>query len=255
LWSVVIPVKPLPLAKTRLRRSLEPEECATLVVAMAADTLSAALASPEVGAGFVVTEDLTVGAMAEEVGAVWVRGEPRGGLNSAVTHGCSAARARRPTAGVAVVSGDLPALAAEELTQCLRAARGASRAFLADAGGGGTTILTVHPGHELCAAFGSGSAAAHEGSGAASLPGAWRSLRRDVDTIEDLAAADRLGLGPQTRTCLRSFSLARHRPARGGGEDRCRVGARASAESAPVIAPPRAPDPRTQHSSPKDGPR
>ncbi|MGW4498871.1 hypothetical protein ACWENR_09660, partial [Micromonospora sp. NPDC004336] len=35
-------------------------------------------------------------------------------------------------------------------------------------------------------------------SGALALAGVWPSLRRDVDTADDLAAAARLGLGPTT---------------------------------------------------------
>ena len=43
------------------------------------------------------------------------------------------------------------------------------------------------------------SAARHRASGAVALDGAWPSLRRDVDTPADLAAALRLGVGAHTR--------------------------------------------------------
>ena len=50
--------------------------------------------------------------------------------------------------------------------------------------------------------FGGGSAARHRASGAVPLDGAWPSLRRDVDTAADLAAALHLGVGAHTRAAL-----------------------------------------------------
>ncbi|TDC57227.1 2-phospho-L-lactate guanylyltransferase, partial [Micromonospora sp. KC207] len=72
------------------------------------------------------------------------------------------------------------------------------RRFVADAPGTGTVLLAAPPGVPLDPRFGVGSAEAHEASGALPLAGDWPTLRRDVDTATDLAAAARLGLGPRT---------------------------------------------------------
>ncbi|HEX8632478.1 MAG TPA: 2-phospho-L-lactate guanylyltransferase, partial [Catenuloplanes sp.] len=98
---------------------------------------------------------------------------------------------------------DLPALRPAELSAALRAAaRRPARRFVADAAGTGTVLLTAPPGTQLQPRFGADSAAAHAASGAVPLGGDWWSLRRDVDTVDDLRAAAALGLGGHTRRLL-----------------------------------------------------
>ena len=70
---------------------------------------------------------------------------------------------------------------------------------MADVAGSGTTLLAAAPGVPPAPRYGPGSAATHRDSGAVALTGDWPSLRRDVDTPTDLAAAAALGLGPATR--------------------------------------------------------
>jgi 2-phospho-L-lactate guanylyltransferase len=62
-----------------------------------------------------------------------------------------------------------------------------------DLPGTGTVLLAAPAGVPLDPRFGVGSAAAHEASGARRLDGDWPTLRRDVDTADDLAAAYALG--------------------------------------------------------------
>jgi 2-phospho-L-lactate guanylyltransferase len=50
--------------------------------------------------------------------------------------------------------------------------------------------------------FGAGSLAAHRDDGATVLDLDVPGLRRDVDTVADLAAAARIGCGPRTRALL-----------------------------------------------------
>ncbi|MEH0939236.1 2-phospho-L-lactate guanylyltransferase, partial [Micromonospora sp. CPCC 205543] len=122
---------------------------------------------------------------------------PDAGLNAALRHGAAAAAA---DAWVAALTADLPALRPAELAAALTAAATppAVRRFVADAPGTGTVLLTAPPGVALAPRFGVDSARAHAASGALPLTGPWPSLRRDVDTAADLAAARRLGLGPGT---------------------------------------------------------
>ncbi len=201
-WSVVVPVKRLDRAKTRLRASLPDADHDALVLAMAADTVSAALACPAVGRVVVVTDDEHAAPDLTALGAVCVPDMPDAGLNPALEHGADEAVRLAPDWGVAVLGSDLPALRPSELAGALAAVTG--RAFVPDAAGTGTTLLAAVPGVPLRPAYGPGSAAAHAASGAAELTGRWPSLRRDVDTRDDLDEAARIGLGPRTATHLRA---------------------------------------------------
>jgi 2-phospho-L-lactate/phosphoenolpyruvate guanylyltransferase len=197
-WSVVIPAKRLPVAKTRLRpltahRSDADAAHRELVLALLADTVAAAVACPAVGAVVVVTDDPAAAAVVRELGARTVADEPDGGLNPALEHGARQA----PGTAVAALSSDLAALRPDELTAALRAAAGSTRAFVADAEGTGTTLLTAVDA-ELLPRFGPGSAEAHLAGGAAPLSGTWPGLVRDVDTEADLRAVLALGAGPRT---------------------------------------------------------
>jgi 2-phospho-L-lactate guanylyltransferase len=120
---------------------------------------------------------------------------PDAGLNPALEHGAAEATRMAPSWGVAVLGSDLPALRPAELAAALAATPAGGRAFVADFAGTGTTLLAASSGVPLAPAYGLGSAAAHARSGAVALAGPWCSLRRDVDTAADLAAAAQLGLG------------------------------------------------------------
>jgi len=190
-WVVVVPVKPAGLGKSRLAGFLGPAERAALARAMALDTIEAAAATAGVVRVLVVTAD-------DEVRAAvpFVVDDPGGGLNAAVRAGV--AQASGP---VAVLLGDLPALRPDDLRAALDQAAEHARAFVADAEGTGTTLLTGLA--DVVPRFGAGSAAAHEAHGHVRLaipPGS--TLRRDVDVPADVAAAAALGVGPRTAAVL-----------------------------------------------------
>lgn len=215
-WSVVVPVKPVRVAKSRLLGLPVPvrEE---LVVAMAADTVAAALACPLVASVHVVTDDPRTAQAVRACGAVVVADEPDAGLNPALAHGAEVAALARPDCGIAALSADLPALTEADLGAALTAAGGHRRALVADADGAGTTLLTVDAGGRLIPAYGEGSRQLHIAGGATDLTlslAGCEGLRRDVDTVEDLAAARRLGVGPRTLSLLsRTSALAPARSA------------------------------------------
>jgi 2-phospho-L-lactate guanylyltransferase len=212
-WSLVLPVKRLAIAKSRLAGAWgarRPE----LALAFALDAAEAALGCPEVQRVLVVTDDPTAAPELVRLGAVVVPDAPRAGLNEALAHGAQQARSLGVARGVAAMSADLPALRAEELGRVLRAAAGSGRAFLADAHGIGTTLLAAAgPEAALEPGFGGRSRERHLGSGAAELALAGvESVRLDVDTPADLAAAEQLGLGART---ARVVAAARTAPAGG----------------------------------------
>lgn len=207
-WSVVVPAKRLAVAKTRLRplTADRPDAEAAhreLVLALLADTVAAAVACPAVGVVLVVTDEPAAAAVVRDLGARVVADEPDRGLNPALEHGARTA----PGTAVAALSSDLPALRPEELAAALTAAAGSARAFVADAQGTGTTLLTAVD-TELLPRFGADSAAAHLAGGAAALSGTWPGLLRDVDTEADLRAALTLGVGPRTTALLGSLRPA-----------------------------------------------
>jgi 2-phospho-L-lactate guanylyltransferase len=225
LWSVVVPVKRRERAKTRLRATLPGADHDALVLAMALDTVAAALACPAVGQVLVVTDDPVAAPALEALGAVCVPDTPDAGLNPALAHGAAEAASRAPSWGVAVLGSDLPALRPAELAAALAAGPAGSRGFVADAAGVGTTLLAAAPGIALRPAYGPGSAAAHAAAGATPLVGGWPSLRRDVDTADDLTEATRLGVGRHTADALRAHSGEARRGHTGDAERRRNAGA------------------------------
>jgi len=205
-WSVVVPAKRLALAKTRLRPVTDAAATAhdDLVLAMLADTVAAALACTAVAEVVVVTDDPAARQVVESLGARTVPDEPDRGLNPALEHGARSAAAT----AVAALSSDLPALRPAELMAALHAAGEFPRAFVADAPGTGTTLLTAVR-TALRPHFGTGSARAHAEDGAVPLGGDWPGLVRDVDTDADLRAALALGVGPRTRALAVHLGAAR----------------------------------------------
>jgi 2-phospho-L-lactate guanylyltransferase len=199
VWVAVVPVKSLSRAKSRLRGALPGVSHDRLVLGLLADTIDAVLACPVVADVLVVTNEPQAAKLATGLGARAVADAPDAGLNPAIAHGAALAGA----VPVAALLGDLPALRPEELDAALAAGSG-RRGFVPDAGGTGTTLLTAPSGTALRPLFGPGSAAAHAASGAEPLVGPWPSLRLDVDTPDDLAAAATLGLGRHTATLYRA---------------------------------------------------
>jgi 2-phospho-L-lactate/phosphoenolpyruvate guanylyltransferase len=200
-WSVLMPVKVLARAKSRLAgpAGLSGPRRAALALALACDTVTAVLGSDAVARVIVITDDQVAGVALAALGALVVPDEPRDGLNAALRHGAAYAAARWPGEGTAALSADLPALRPAQVGRALRAAAAWPTAFVADAAGDGTTLYTAAPGAAFGSAFGPGSRARHAAGGAAELrldgiPG----LRRDVDTPADLRQAVALGLGPHT---------------------------------------------------------
>lgn len=210
LWTLVIPLKPLTRAKSRLSDTAADGLRPGLALAFAQDTVAAALACPAVGDVAVVTDDALAGRELAALGARIVSDEPRGGLNAALTHGVTAVRAARPGSPVAALNADLPALRPLELSRALDAAAEFPRAFLADAAAIGTTLLAAAAAQELLPAFGPDSRARHRASGAVELTlGDVDSVRQDVDTGDDLRAALALGVGRFTAVASAGLGVGR----------------------------------------------
>lgn len=186
-FVLLVPVKASADAKSRL--GLEVEQRLALRHAFALDAVAAARACP-------LVDTYVVGAGAG-LGVPELPDEGDGDLNAALDR--AAASVATSASGVAALLADLPCLRPDDLiTALLEAAAHPGRSFVADAQGTGTTLLVATPGVPLDPRFGAGSAAAHAASGARAVTAEVPTLRRDVDTPDDLAAAIALGVGPRT---------------------------------------------------------
>jgi len=204
-WGLVVPVKLLALAKTRLSAYGDVAR-AELALAFASDVLDAALDCPAVHRVVVVTDDVRAARALAGPRCQVVPDLPGAGLNAALEHGAALLRSSAGALPVAALAADLPALRAEDLSAALQAVPG--RAFVPDADGTGTTLLAARGGHVLGAAYGPGSRARHLASGAHELA-AEPGLRRDVDTPQDLSTALELGVGRHTSAAVAALALPR----------------------------------------------
>ena len=198
-WLVVIPVKGTPDAKSRFGDG----DHTALALAVALDTVEAALAAPGVTGVVVVTSPEAATAFDQTEALVMLEDVPSG-LRGAIELGIETASALGAAGrGTAVLLGDLPALTPAELSAALAAAAEHQLAFVPDAEGTGTALITAADGAVHAPAFGSHSAALHAAAGYVELELPTTSgLRNDVDTLERL---EQLGdrLGTHTREALR----------------------------------------------------
>jgi 2-phospho-L-lactate/phosphoenolpyruvate guanylyltransferase len=199
-WGLVVPVKRLALAKTRLGAYGDAAR-RELALAFACDVVAAALRCPAVVRVLVVTDDERAARELALLGADTAPDDPDAGLNPALAHGADLLREADASLGVATLSADLPALRPADLQAALTAVPEGGRGFVADVTGAGTTLLAAAAPAPLGPAYGPGSAQRHRDSGAVPLPGG-ASLRRDVDVPADLAEAAALGLGARTAAVL-----------------------------------------------------
>lgn len=191
-YALLIPVKDGGAAKTRLGVG-EDGQRARLMAAFARDSVTAALECPAVTV-YVVGDAAGLADLVDDLGVEVLPDEGEGSLNRALAR--AALRVARPDRGVAVMLADLPCLRTADLDAAF--AEAGARSFVADAEGTGTTLLIAPAGEDLDPRFGAGSAAAHRASGAAEIGTGLASLRRDVDTTEDLEAALQYGVGVHT---------------------------------------------------------
>ncbi|MBV9090682.1 MAG: 2-phospho-L-lactate guanylyltransferase [Mycobacteriaceae bacterium] len=200
--ALIIAVKRLAAAKTRLAPVFSAATRERVVLAMLVDTLRAAGKVAMLRGITVVTPDEGAADAARQLGAA-VLADPTpedhpDPLNNAITAAEALITSVTGAApNLVVLQGDLPALQPQELAEAVTAARAHRRSFVTDRHGTGTAALFAF-GTALRPAFGPDSAQRHRHSGAVELTGPWPGLRCDIDTPEDLRAALRLGVGAAT---------------------------------------------------------
>ncbi|MGW0158093.1 2-phospho-L-lactate guanylyltransferase [Mycobacterium sp. NPDC003323] len=196
--GLLIAVKRLTAAKTRLAPVLSAAAREQLVLAMLTDTITAAASVPTVRSITVVTPDPDAAAAARALGAQVFADPTPGGHPDPLNHAIGTAELSSVTPNLVVLQGDLPALRTAELDAALAEAEHHPRSFVGDRHGTGTAALFAF-GAPLDPRFGPESTRRHADSGAVALTGDWPGLRCDIDTPEDLTAALTLGVGAATR--------------------------------------------------------
>ena len=193
--AILIPVRSLEGAKSRLGAVLDAEERRELVERLLRRTVAAALTTPGAGRVVVVSPDADVLDLAAAAGAEGLR-QTTSGLNQGLVE----AREVLLAEGIArllVVPGDLPAVTPDALAALLRAADNATSPVVVlapDRHGRGTNALLLDPPGVIEPDFGGDSRFAHKRL--ASLEGAaYRevfddALALDLDTPDDLLLAE-----------------------------------------------------------------
>ena len=210
LVDLVMPVKPLHAAKTRLRGAADrgvgdPGAHAALTLALAHDTVAAVLEARAVRRLLVISSDPVVAAELAAVG-VEVVPDVTDGLNAALSYGAALLRAADPGARSGRCRPTCPrSRPASSTRPCTTPPRSSPPARA-----GRSAPMRRAPAPRCC------SRRPERTSTRASVPGRRRAtarrgpsplaagpgLRRDVDTGDDLCAAAELGLGPHTRAVL-----------------------------------------------------
>lgn len=217
-WTIIVPVKTLERAKSRLAPELPPGTRRALVVAMATDVITACRNTTRVDKVCVVGSDPEIARIAQVLGAEFVvdptstptapgaapdtsraaRPDP---LNTALSHAMAGVRG-----AVGVVAADLPELDSLLLTRILDVAARHPHSVVTDHRGDGTTMAFWTGSTDRVIHFGPGSADRFRHLGGAEDiavdNAAWGGAARDVDIPEDVAGLDARRVGTATACVL-----------------------------------------------------
>lgn len=223
---VLVPLKDLEAAKTRLAEVLAADQRRALVRAMAADVLAVLAAYPAALAVQVLSDDPEVAELARESGAghwsesVLLAGSsqreqaselPRDPLNRVLQAAAErVAAASAPGDLTLILHADLPCLGHADIDAALAALDQSGGMVLAcDAQGTGSNLLLFASAAPPVFQFGPGSAEAHRhGAEMQKIP--FRCLHlpgvaSDIDTPQDLQQLRRQAPGPRTARWLRDW--------------------------------------------------
>lgn len=205
-WTVVVPVKALDRAKSRLSAALPADTRRALVLAMAEDVIRSCQTTPGVRRVLTVSPEPEVEALAARLGVDFVPepaprtvGPPADPLNAAL-----ATVLTDVDGPVGVVTADLPELRPDDLSAVLTRAADHPHAVVIDHRGVGTTMaFWTGPATERVSRFGPGSAYRYRvDGGAVPLVGPGRATR-DVDIPADLTGLVSSAVGQATAAVLR----------------------------------------------------
>ncbi len=194
LW-VIIPVKPLKRAKSRLSTALRPEARYELAQAMFRHVLSVALSARSVTGALVISRDTKALVIAREMGAKTLQEGADSNLNPALMRATMVLRSWRADA-VLVLPADLPFITGEDIEAMAAYTGERSIVIATDNAQDGTNALLMRPPGAIEYAYGGGSCARHIAQAEAAgmevqRYDSWRTLL-DIDVPADLAAYQRI---------------------------------------------------------------
>lgn len=189
IW-VVIPVKPLRLAKSRLSKVLSPEERQHFAEAMLRRVLEVVQEVEEVKGTLVISRDNHALAIAREYGAKTIQESGAPELNSALMRATSVIASWRIDA-ILILPADLPLIAAEDVREIIKLGEEYPSVVLAtDRNRDGTNALFVRPPGLIDYAYGPGSYRQHgmmaRDAGAIVLNYESERMLQDIDYPEDI---------------------------------------------------------------------
>ena len=204
---VVLPLKSLDRAKSRLAPALPPGDRRRLMRAMVLDVLAACRAARRAERVAIVTADPDWQALARAQGCDVIDELIEIGYPAAADLACRSLERRGDVRHVAVLPGDLPLLDAGELDQVMAAlAEGARYVIVPSRDGQGTNCVAQRLPLEVPLRHGPQSFDRHLRLAAAAgiAPTVLRlsGLGHDVDLPEDIAALPQARLGPETARAL-----------------------------------------------------
>jgi 2-phospho-L-lactate guanylyltransferase len=141
VW-VVIPVKPLPLAKTRLSAVLTQTERQALALAMLRQVLSVVSAHQRLCGVLVISRDPEALALAQDIGADTLQEPAQSDLNTALTLGAVALNNRGATHAL-MLPADLPFITARDVDLLLKQIPAGDVVIAPDRERSGTNALLV----------------------------------------------------------------------------------------------------------------
>ena len=188
LW-VIIPVKPLKNAKSRLSPVLLPDQRYELAQAMLRHVLAVTTTVQAVTGALVISRDTKALAIAREMGAKTLQEGAISNLNPALLRATVVVKSWRADA-VLILPADLPFISPEDIVAMIGLADRPSIVIATDRERDGTNALLVRPPGAIQYEYGPGSYERHRRNAArAGLPVALYESERmtlDIDVPEDL---------------------------------------------------------------------
>lgn len=188
--AIVVPIKQLEAAKSRLGEALDPEERMELAAQMLRRTLRVVAAAEIAACVAVITPDEAVFAIACEMRVTAIR-QRSGGLNHALELGRRWAISQH-VAALLVLPADLPLLTAQDLINLRDMSTRHSIVIAPDRNGSGTNALLLQPPEAIPFCFGLDSyrlhLAAAEAAGVVAYSYMEVGTGLDLDMPEDIAA-------------------------------------------------------------------
>jgi 2-phospho-L-lactate/phosphoenolpyruvate guanylyltransferase len=189
IW-VIIPVKPLKLAKSRLSKVLTPEERHHFAKAMLRHVLRVVQAVPQVTGTLVISRDSHALALARDYGAKTIQETGTPELNVALMRATTVVASWRSDA-VLVLPADLPLVTPADISNMIALGEDPQSVVIAtDRNKDGTNALFIRPPGLIDYAYGPGSYQRHatQGRDAGAVVNIYESdrLLHDIDLPEDI---------------------------------------------------------------------